>query len=67
MSTSIDPISLEKETVRRVKWHILPFMMVGMVTCFLDRVNIGFAALQMNADLHLSPAAFGFAAGVFFL
>jgi ACS family tartrate transporter-like MFS transporter len=67
MSTSTDLTQLEKETVRKVKWRILPFMMVGMITCFLDRVNIGFAALQMNADLHLSPAAFGFAAGVFFL
>ena len=37
------------------------------VVCFLDRVNIGFAALQMNQDLGLSPAVYGFGAGVFFL
>jgi len=47
--------------------HLLPFLMVGMTCAFLDRVNIGFAALQMNADLAVGPAAFGFAAGVFFL
>jgi MFS family permease len=35
--------------------------------CFLDRVNIGFAALQMNHDLGLSPAEYGFGAGIFFL
>jgi len=67
MSTPTDLTRLEKETVLKVKWRLLPLISIGMVCCFLDRLNIGFAALQMNADLHLAPAAFGFAAGVFFL
>lgn len=58
---------LERETVSKIRWHLFPFMMIGMATCFMDRVNIGFAALQMNADLKLGPAAFGFGAGIFFL
>lgn len=67
MSSSDDLSQVQRETVKKVKWHLLPFLMVGMLCAFLDRVNIGFAALQMNADVGLGPAAFGFAAGIFFL
>ena len=45
----------------------MPFLLVVYVICFLDRVNIGFAKLQMSVDIGLSDAAFGFGAGVFFL
>ena len=45
----------------------MPFLFVLYVVCFLDRVNLGFAALQMNRDLGLSPAEYGFGAGIFFL
>lgn len=67
MSGIVSGYDIEKATIRKIRWRIFPFMTVGMATCFLDRVNIGFAALQMNADLGLTPTAFGFAAGVFFL
>nr|WP_284504022.1 MFS transporter [Caballeronia sp. GAWG2-1] len=40
--------------------------MFGFLLCFLDRINVGMAALTMNADLGLSPAAFGFGVGLFF-
>jgi MFS transporter, ACS family, tartrate transporter len=47
--------------------RLLPFLFVLYVVCFLDRVNLGFAALQMNQDLGFSPAVYGFGAGIFFL
>ena len=52
---------------RRIKLRVVPFLILLYVVAFLDRVNIGFAALTMNRDLHLGEDAFGFAAGVFFL
>jgi sugar phosphate permease len=51
----------------RIAWRILPFLFVLYVVAFLDRVNVGFAKLQMASDIGLSDAAFGFGAGVFFL
>ncbi|MEE1922736.1 MFS transporter [Pseudomonas sp. 148P] len=51
----------------RIAWRILPFLFVLYVVAFLDRVNVGFAKLQMAADIGLSDMAFGFGAGVFFL
>lgn len=51
----------------RIAWRILPFLFVLYVVAFLDRVNVGFAKLQMAADIGLSDMAFGFGAGVFFI
>src|SRR5215470_16038938 len=48
-------------------WRLIPFMVLLYVVNFLDRVNVGFAALTMNRDLGFSPAVFGFGAGVFFV
>ena len=53
--------------MRRVALRIVPFLMVCYFVSFLDRVNLGFAALQMVKDLHLSPTVFGFGGGIFFL
>jgi ACS family tartrate transporter-like MFS transporter len=57
----------EFTAVSKVTRRLLPFLFVLYVVCFLDRVNLGFAALQMNRDLGFSPAVYGFGAGVFFL
>ncbi|MCX6690504.1 MAG: MFS transporter [Methanoregula sp.] len=59
----IDEIALD----RKVWWHIIPFVVVLLVICILDRVNIGYAALTMNADLGIDPAFFGFLSGIFFI
>lgn len=48
-------------------WRIIPFVFVLYVVSYVDRANIGYAALQMNQELGLSSSAFGFAAGVFFI
>src|SRR5205085_7388068 len=45
----------------------IPFMFLLYIAAYLDRVNVGFAALQMNRDLGLSPAVYGFGAGIFFI
>lgn len=58
---------LEARTVRKVTLRLIPFLIVCYFVAYLDRVNVGFAALQMNQDLGLSAAMYGFGAGVFFL
>src|SRR3974377_478143 len=57
---------LEARTVARVGKRLIPFLILCYFVAFLDRVNVGFAALTMNQDLHISASAFGFGAGVFF-
>ncbi len=57
---------LEARVLRKVTWRIIPFVMLLYFVAFIDRVNIGFAALTMNKDIGLSPAVFGFGAGIFF-
>jgi sugar phosphate permease len=58
---------LEKRTVRRVMLRLVPFLMVCYIFCWLNRINLSFAALQMNKQLGLTPADFGLAAGLFFV
>jgi ACS family tartrate transporter-like MFS transporter len=58
---------LSAVTLRKVTWRLIPFLFVLYVIAWLDRVNIGFAALEMNADLRFSSATFGFGSGIFFL
>ena len=53
--------------MRRVAWRLLPLLIAGYFIAFVDRVNVGFAALQMNRDLGLSSAVFGLGSGLFFL
>src|ERR1700757_4898603 len=47
-------------------WRLIPFMLLLYIVNYLDRVNVGFAALTMNKDLGFSPEIFGFGAGIFF-
>jgi MFS transporter, ACS family, tartrate transporter len=62
-----DIAGIETTVMRRVAWRILPFLMLCYFVSFLDRVNAGFAALQMNQDLNLTPAVFGLGGGLFFV
>lgn len=57
---------LSARTMRKVSLRVVPFVMLLYFVAFVDRVNIGFAALTMNKDLGFSPAVFGFGAGIFF-
>jgi ACS family tartrate transporter-like MFS transporter len=58
---------LAATTLRKVTVRLIPFLILLYIVAWLDRVNVGFAALQMNADLGLSASAFGFGSGIFFL
>ena len=58
---------IEARTIERVAWRFIPFLILCYFVAYLDRVNVGFAKLTMDADLGLSETAFGFGAGVFFL
>lgn len=51
----------------KVRRRLVPFLVVCYFAAYLDRVNVGFAALTMNTDLGIGPEAFGFTAGIFFL
>ncbi|VVE17032.1 Putative tartrate transporter [Pandoraea eparura] len=57
---------LEKRTLRRITWRIVPFIVLLYFIAYIDRVNIGFAALTMKHDLGFSASALGFGAGIFF-
>lgn len=59
--------SIEKRVIGKLTRRIVPFIMLLYFIAYLDRVNIGFAALTMNEDIGLSAAAFGFGAGIFFI
>lgn len=58
---------IERATMRQVTLRIVPFLMLCYFIAFVDRVNAGFAALQMNHDIGLSPAAFGIGGGLFYV
>jgi D-galactonate transporter len=60
-------MDIEKRTIDRVFWRLIPFLVLCYFAAYLDRVNVGFAALTMNKDLGLSSSAFGLGAGIFFL
>src|SRR5213592_611003 len=61
------PTDVARATLRKITLRLIPFLFVLYIVAWLDRVNVGFAALQMNSDLGFSSAAFGFGSGVFFL
>lgn len=68
MSPASDPVEdSEQRLFRRVSRRLLPFLFLLYVVAFLDRVNIGFARLQMNADLGFSDTVYGTGAGIFFV
>jgi MFS transporter, ACS family, tartrate transporter len=58
--------TIEQSAMRKVYLRILPFAILTYFFCYLDRINVGFAALTMNKEIGLDPAVFGMAAGAFF-
>jgi ACS family tartrate transporter-like MFS transporter len=54
-----------EQVVVKAWWHVVPLLSLVLLLNYLDKVNIGFASLQMNEDLHLSNTVFGVAAGLF--
>ncbi len=60
-------MTLEHRAYRRVTWRLIPFLFICYVAAYLDRVNVGFAKLQMLGDLRMSETAYGLGAGIFFI
>jgi len=58
---------MEQRTMRKVSARLIPFLIVCYFVAYLDRTNVGFAALTMRQDLNISATAYGFGAGIFFL
>jgi ACS family tartrate transporter-like MFS transporter len=58
---------LEAGAIRKATWRLIPFVMLLYFVAFLDRINVGFAALTMNKDIGLTPQMFGLGSGIFFL
>src|SRR5580700_6835411 len=59
--------AIEKQTIDKVARRLVPFLIVCYFVAYLDRVNVSFANASMSKDLGLSAAAFGGAAGIFFI
>jgi MFS transporter, ACS family, tartrate transporter len=62
----VDSAGLERRTIARVSSRLVPFLILCYFVAYLDRVNVGFAALTMNQDLGISATAYGLGAGIFF-
>lgn len=60
------PTTVEVTTIRKLRTHIIPFVFILFMIAFVDRINIGFAALTMNKDLAVTSQQFGLVAGIFF-
>ena len=68
-SSSLEPrqAAEEERTYRKVTMRIVPFLFICYLAAYLDRVNVGFAKLQMLSELNFSETVYGFGAGIFFL
>jgi ACS family tartrate transporter-like MFS transporter len=60
-------IGLAEQTLRKVRWRILPLMMLLYLICYIDRTNIGFAKEGLATDVGISDAVYGLGAGIFFI
>src|SRR5215510_6279981 len=56
----------DQQIFAKCAWRLIPFMALLYLINYIDRTNVGFAALTMNADLGFSPSVYGFGAGVLF-
>jgi sugar phosphate permease len=62
-----DTIKREDELYKKVTLHLLPLLLLCYIVSYLDRVNVGFAKLQMQDDLGISNTVYGLGAGLFFV
>jgi sugar phosphate permease len=63
----VAPTDAEDRTYAKVTWRLVPFLFLCYVFAYLDRVNVGFAKLQMLTDLKFSETIYGLGAGIFFI
>jgi len=62
-----NPTFNEEKLMSKLRWRLVPYIMLLYIVAMLDRVNIGFAALEMNKALGISASTFGMLAGIFFI
>lgn len=62
-----DDKAVETVVMRRVFWRLMPFLLAAYLICYIDRVNVGFASLQMNKAVGIDPKTYGLGAGIFFI
>jgi ACS family tartrate transporter-like MFS transporter len=62
-----DEDAIARSAQRKAAFHLIPVIGVGYCLAYMDRINISFASLQMNRDLHFSSSIYGFGAGLFFI
>jgi len=65
--TNSDIALLRPAVISKMTWRLVPLLFFLYVVAYLDRINIGFAALQIRSRFHLTDTSYGFAAGVFFV
>ncbi len=65
--TASAPDAIERRAMRKISWRLLPLVVTLYFVAYVDRTNVGFAALGMNADLGFSAYLYGWGAGIFFL
>jgi MFS family permease len=65
--TMLSAPSARRDVYRKITWRIMPFIVLCYLCAYLDRVNVGFAKLQMLSDLNMSDAVYGLGAGIFFI
>ena len=66
-SVGVIDSKIEEIAYSKVTWRLMPYLFVCYIFCFLDRVNVGFAKLQMQQELGFSDTVYGLAAGIFFI
>jgi len=67
VNTGARDAGFEDAVYRKVSWRLVPFLLLCYVVAYLDRVNVGFAKLQMLNDLQFSETVYGLGAGIFFI
>lgn len=74
MNRTVNPTPLEdthdprrKAMYRKITWRLIPLLFLAYVVSYIDRINVGYAKLQMSSDLHLTDEIYGLGAGIFFV
>ena len=67
LTPQVAPVSMAGSPYNKIAWRIMPILLAGYIIAYIDRVNVGFAKLQMMGDLRFSDGVYGLGAGIFFL
>src|ERR1700758_5851219 len=68
MGKTVTPVAINGQALyAQISWRLIPYMFLLYIVAYLDRVNVGFAAMDMQRDLHFSNTVYGTGAGIFFL